>query len=450
MEALKANFEKISRIAHADGVELELLLKGYESLLLSYQKDSLDRFESTYNEVVSLRLLRDGYEAYAYTENLSEEGLRNAYRSAFGSFSLLPPESQKDCVLPRGKNGSPERFRYDGEFVEHSEAELKKMARALANLPFAIEARVKSVPYNGLRKIKVWKRVLNSRGADLFESDARYNPYVYPLLQDGEKTKMVGETLFSRNLEQVSLEDLVRKALDKTIAQLGARQASTGNYPIILDERVMSEFLANIAPYLSAKNLAEGKSLFSGYLNKSLTADCIDLFDDPECQHGVLTSFDDEGYKTEKTTLIERGILRNFLTNSEYAAKFKFPHTKSAYRSFDSTNQIAPSNLVLKKGDQSLDDLLRSVPQALYISGIDANFATCFKASSGDFSLPAHGFFVSGGSLTQALDQFVLSGNILNLLKTVVSLGNTYDKEGLSRFIAPKVLIESLSIAGGK
>ncbi|MGZ3805430.1 MAG: metallopeptidase TldD-related protein, partial [Pseudobdellovibrionaceae bacterium] len=66
---------------------------------------------------------------------------------------------------------------------------------------------------------------------------------------------------------------------------------------------------------------------------------------------------------------------------------------------------------------------------------------------TGDFSMPAEGFLYEKGKMVGPVDQFVMSGNILDLLLEIDELGNEYAKPGNS-LLCPDVLVKSLSFAG--
>ncbi|MNT65164.1 peptidase PmbA [compost metagenome] len=70
-----------------------------------------------------------------------------------------------------------------------------------------------------------------------------------------------------------------------------------------------------------------------------------------------------------------------------------------------------------------------------------------FKESTGDFSLPAEGFLYENGKMVGPVDQFVVSGNIFEVLNSIEEVGSEYGKPGNS-IMTPDVLVKELSFAG--
>jgi PmbA protein len=203
-----------------------------------------------------------------------------------------------------------------------------------------------------------------------------------------------------------------------------------------------------ISSYFSAKEVHEGKSLFEGKLGQQIASEKFELIDDPFEMKGTgVRPFDDEGAPSKKTDLIERGTLKNFLTNLEFASRMKLPHTSHAARGPSSSMDISPTNLVVQKGTKSLNELLSSSAKVVYLTNFSGGLHAGFKESTGDFSMPAEGFLYENGESVGPIDQFVMSGNVLDLLLEIVDLGDEYNEPG-SSMICPDVLIKSLSFAG--
>ena len=70
-----------------------------------------------------------------------------------------------------------------------------------------------------------------------------------------------------------------------------------------------------------------------------------------------------------------------------------------------------------------------------------------FRAASGDFSIPVQGFQYQNGQQTLALKDFLISGNILELLNTVEAVGNDVQRP-VSGTVCPSLLIREVNISG--
>jgi len=147
----------------------------------------------------------------------------------------------------------------------------------------------------------------------------------------------------------------------------------------------------------SAKTVQEGQSLLRGQLGKNIAHSIVNIIDDALLNNGYNTRpFDDEGYPSRKTELIADGLLQSFLHNTITALKDGTVSTGNASRSYKSTINISPSNLYIKPGLSSKNDLYSKFPKCLEIVQLSGMHSGC-NTISGDFSMGAQGFYCENG-----------------------------------------------------
>ena len=446
MDTIKTNFQKIADQARKDGAKVEMLVSGGEALSIGYSKRKLESFESTQSQMAGLRVILGANQGYAYTENLSEESLLRTYGEALNNAKTVQTGESKpvDLVKPQAVKAMPELFKPE----EISMDRKLEVARLLEEKCLAKDARVANVPYSGFNESVSFKHILNSEGLDQEFKQSYYSGYTYPLAKEGESSKMDGEGFFARKFEDINATEVAEEGVRKAIARLGATKLQTGNYAVVIDREQFATVLQMIYDYFSAKEVHEGKSLFKGKLGQKIASDKFELLDDPfETRGTSVRPFDDEGAPSQKTVLFEKGVLKNYLSNLEYANKMNLPHTAHARRSPASQQAIAPTNLVVARGEKSLQDLLSSYDKVIHLASFEGGLHAGFKQSTGDFSMPAEGFLYENGKNMGPIEQFVMSGNVLELLRDIEAVGRDYNKPG-NFFICPDVLIKSLSFAG--
>lgn len=448
MDMIKQNFEKILTQARQDGAKVEMLISGGEELSIGYQKKKLDSFESTQSQMAGFRVILGASQGYAYTENLSDESLLRTYREALNNAKTVQNGGSLSVELVKPRQASEMLFQ---NLVNSEDVAMDKkmeVARLLEELCLGKDARIHAVPYSGFSEAVAFKRILNSEGLDQEFQQKYYTGYAYPLAKEGESSKMDGEGFFARSFNEINTDEVTSEGVKKAISRLHAQKLPTGNYPVVIDRTQFPMILKMIYQYFSAKDVHEGKSLFKGKLGQKIASDKFHLIDDPfELRGSAVRPFDDEGAVSQKTLLFENGVLKNFLTNLEYAMKMNLPHTAHARRSPASQQEIAPTNMVVAKGNKNLSELLSSHSKVIHLTEFAGGLHAGFKESSGDFSMPAEGFLYENGKCLGPVDQFVMSGNVLDLLRDIEEVGNEYNKPGTS-MICPDVLVKSLSFAG--
>lgn len=449
MDTIKQNFEKILVQAREYGAKVELLVSGGEELSIGYQKKKLDSFESTQSQMAGFRVILGSNQGYAYTENLSDESLLRTYLEALNNAKTVQNgESHTVGLVSPGQNSKAADFK---NLFHNDEVVMDKkmaVARLLEEACLQKDQRIQSVPYSGFSEAVVYKRILNSEGLDQSFKQKYYTGYVYPLAKDGDSSKMDGDGFFVRSFSEINTDEVVSEGVRKAVSRLHAQKLGTGNYPVVIDRRQFPMILKMIYQYFSAKEVYEGKSLFKGKLEQKIASEKFQLLDDPfELRGSAVRPFDDEGALSQKTVLFEDGVLKNFLTNLEYANKMRLPHTASASRSPASQQSVGPSNLVVGKGSKSLQQLLSAHDKVVHLTNFSGGLHAGFKESSGDFSMPAEGFLYEDGKCIGPVDQFVMSGNVLDLLRDIEEVGNEYNNPG-SSMICPDVLVKLVSFAG--
>ena len=197
----------------------------------------------------------------------------------------------------------------------------------------------------------------------------------------------------------------------------------------------------------SAKKVQEGQSLMREQLGKNVAHSIVNIIDDALLNTGYNTRpFDDEGYPSQKTVLISDGRLQSYLHNTITALKDGTISTGNASRSFKTSINISPSNLYIKPGSSSKDDLYSVFPKCIEIVQLSGMHSGC-NTISGDFSMGAQGFYCEDGQRKYPIHNFTVSGNFLNLLKHIVGLADDL-KFKLSAIGSPSILVENLSISG--
>lgn len=446
MDSIKITFEKIKTQAQKDGAKVELLVNGGENLSIGFQKNKMDSFESTQTQMAGLRVILGSHQGYAYTENLSDDSLIRTYQEAL--LNARDVQSSENVEIPLVK---PQKYKELEGLLSLEDISMDKkvqVARELEARCLEADHRVESVPYSGFDETISFKRILNSEGLDQEFKQSYFSGYAYPLARDGEFSKMDGEGFFVRRFSDIDAIKVASKGVEKAVSRLGAQKLKTGNYAVVISKDQFPVVLQMLHGYFSAKEVYEGKSLLKEKLGAKIASDKLNLIDDPfEVRGSNIRPFDDEGAASKKLSLIENGMLKNYITNLEYSVRMNLPHTAHARRSASSTQEISISNLVMEKGTRSLEQLLSMHSKTVFLTHFAGGLHAGFKASTGDFSMPAEGFLYENGKNMGPIDQFVMSGNILELLKLIEELGCEYNRPG-SSFICPDVLVESLSFAG--
>ena len=118
--------------------------------------------------------------------------------------------------------------------------------------------------------------------------------------------------------------------------------------------------------------------------------------------------------------------------------------TGNAARGYQSNPGVGSTNLYIKNGDTSREDIIKSVKNGLYL---DAMFGSGMNSVTGDFSQGATGFWIENGELTHAVQEITIAGNVLKALNNVKVVGNDLNFK-LGSTAAPTLLIGEMTVGG--
>jgi PmbA protein len=153
--------------------------------------------------------------------------------------------------------------------------------------------------------------------------------------------------------------------------------------------------------------------------------------------------FDDEGLASQRTVVVENGMLRNYLLNTYTARKLGMKSTHNAARGLAGAPGIGCGNLFLEPGMLAPEEIIAGVPAGLYVTGL-MGFGT--NLVTGDYSRGATGLWIENGQLTHAVEEVTIAGNLAEMLHNVTAIGNDLVFRG--SVASPTLRIDGMTIAG--
>jgi len=204
----------------------------------------------------------------------------------------------------------------------------------------------------------------------------------------------------------------------------------------------------------------KGSSAFSGRIGQQVAAKGVTVVDDGTLQdrRGSL-SIDDEGNPTERTVLIEDGILTGYMQDMMNARLMGMPLTGNGRReSFAHLPLPRMTNTYMFNGDKDPEEIIRSVKKGLYAANFGGGQV---DITSGKFVFStAEAYLIENGKVTRPVKGATLIGNGPDALTKVKMIGNdmmldpgvgTCGKDGQSVPVGvgqPTLRIDGLTVGG--
>jgi len=257
------------------------------------------------------------------------------------------------------------------------------------------------------------------------------------------------------------LRDYAEKAVHQAATNLHAKAAPAGTMTVVLGSGWPGILLHEaIGHGLEGDFNRKGSSAFSGRIGQRVAARGVTVVDDGTMpnRRGSLT-VDDEGNPTQRTVLIEDGILTGYLQDSLNARLMGVPVTGNGRReSFAHLPLPRMTNTCMLAGDKDPAEIIASVKHGLYAANFGGGQV---DITSGKFVFSAaEAYMIENGKITYPVKGATLIGNGPDALTRVSMIGNdmaldpgvgTCGKDGQSVPVGvgqPTLRIDGLTVGG--
>ncbi len=228
-------------------------------------------------------------------------------------------------------------------------------------------------------------------------------------------------------IESIDFDEVCKETSKGAIALLDAEQAPSGKLPVVLDPD-MTGLIAHesFGHGLEADQVLRNRSFLSEKLNKKVSSEDVTIVDNSAYANAYGTyPFDDEGVKSKRNVLVEKGILRGFLHSRETASALKTsPTGNGRAQNFSRKIYVRMSNTYFEKGDWKVEEMLEGINHGVYLKksshGMEDPLGGGIQGSS------VKGYLIEHGKLTKLLRPASLSGNVLELLQNVDAVGGDF------------------------
>lgn len=444
MSSMEQAIDHVLNRAQTKKLNVEVLCLEKSVTTISVQARKLDQFSHSETSEIGVRVIDGTFEGVAYSESLEPDSLDQMLQDAFENSRAIRKETVSE-LHPAGEIPTLD-FLYDGHWDEISDDDKIRKAADLEAAALDADPRISGAPYSWYRDGWAKQWIANTQGLKESYQVTSGSLLLSCLANDGESKVSAYESLTARQYHHLDPLAVGRKAAQKALARIGARRPKTGRYSVVFENRAAEALIGLISGYFSAKHVDEKTSPLAGRLGQVVFSQALTLVDDPLLASGVASRpMDDEGYGSSETMLVTKGRLESFLTNSVYAKKMNLPHTAHASRSPETDLTIRPSNVVVECGKYSLRDLLTGEKDMILITSLQGTAG--FRETSGDFSIPVEGFLYRQGQPQYALKDFLISGNILQVLSSVEAVGNDVLPPN-GTIICPSLRVHDLNVSG--
>ncbi len=256
--------------------------------------------------------------------------------------------------------------------------------------------------------------------------------------QDGDDMQRDYWYTVARRAE--ALEDgaaIGRRAAERALRRLGARQLTTRRVPVLYAPELARGLFGHFVGAIRGSSQYRRTSFLLEAAGKPVFPDFLQIAERPHLPQGLASSpFDAEGVATHDRELVRDGVLTGYVLGSYSARRLGLTTTGNAGGIHNLL--VSPSGV-----DSGFEQLLRQMGEGLFVTEL---MGPGVNGVTGDYSRGASGFWVEGGAIAFPVHEVTIASNLRDMFRGIVAVGTDIDTHGAIR--TGSVLIDAMTIAG--
>lgn len=404
----------------------EIFIENNDKASIGLVNGKVDTALSGIDFGIGIRVFFKGNTIYAYTNDFNRENLlkiatqvakatkgdrkitvldfenKDYKKQNLHNIKILPTTIKKTNIVEMLKEASDTSFKYDTLITETMDSyshSVQDVCIINTNGLFVEDRRV---------------RTRISIGAVASNETEKQSRYISP-----------GALMGYEFYDTINLNNIAKEASRSAVTMLNADYCPSGKMPVVIDNGFGGVIFHEACGHgLEAIAIARESSVFAGKIGQKVASDKVTAIDDGTIPNkwGSI-NVDDEGTKTEKTVLIENGVLKSYLVDNFYGQKLNMKSTGSCRRE---GYKYAPvprmRNTYIANGNDSPDDIIKNTKNGIYakyMGGGSVNPAT------GNFNFAVQeAYLIENGKITKPVRGATLIGKGEEVLKNIDMVSN--------------------------
>ncbi len=364
---------------------------------------------------------------FAHTADLTEDGLRTAAEAAAAAArggsggTTVVDLSRQTAPRPNEVGIAPE------DVAKATKVELLTRADRVAREQGSAITQVMARYGDSRRKILI----ANSDGLLTGDDQVKtlFSVSCVAFGDTGMQTgrESVGHTVGFELFDQYDVDDLARRAAERALTKLNAKPAPSGTLPVVIGKGGGGVLFHEACGHgLEADLVGKSASAFKGKVGEQVASPLITLVDDGTIagEWGCF-AVDDEGRPAQRNTLIEDGVLTDYMWDFLRARKEGRQSSGNGRRqSYQHLPMVRMTNTVITNGDTDPDDIVAGTDKGVYVAQLGGGQV---NTATGDFVFGmTEAYLIEDGEITDPIREGNLIGNGPEVLTRIDVLGNDF------------------------
>jgi PmbA protein len=422
--------------------QAEALVTAEESALTRFANSEIHQNVAETNAQLNLRFVIGQRVGVASTGRLDPDGLR-AVAEAAGRIARNVEENDEFVSLPEPDGPIPDLLAAYAAGTAGATPELRADgARAVIGATDAAGV----IAYGSFATSSETIAVANSLGIRSAGARTTSQLIVVAMGPDGGSGYAEAAAVDATTIDAAALG---REAAEKARATANSVTIEPGDYPVVLEAYAVIDIL-DMLGYLGFSALAvqEGRSFAEP--GRRVGSELVDIWDDGADPLGLPMAFDFEGVAKHRVTLIEDGVCRDVVYDSQTAAR---DGVRSTGHGLPAPNPYGPFplNMMFGAGVTSRDELIGGLERGLLVTRFHYTNPVHPKLAIVTGMTRDGTFLVEGGRIVGPVKNLRYTQSYLDALAGVEAVGS--ERRSLRGFlggaVAPALRIASWTFTGG-
>jgi len=235
-------------------------------------------------------------------------------------------------------------------------------------------------------------------------------------------------------VETEKANNLSKKTAKEAVELLDAKSPVGGKLTVIADSKLTGTIIHEAFGHACEADLVlNNESILKGMIGNKVASEQVTIVDNPSMgqaeqfnlPYELFGSYfvDDEGIPSQKTIIIENGILKNYLHNLETSSRMGVPPNGHGRASVSSERpQVRMGFTYIEPKDWSLEDIIEDTKNGILCKDFQYGYT---DPTTGNFQFKCRfSYKIKDGEKKEIMRDVSLSGMILEALNEISAIGN--------------------------
>jgi PmbA protein len=411
------------------------------------ENNDIKQAKSQRTQSIGIRLVLDGSIGFYSINDLTKSKITDAADMAIKVARASPKDRHN--VLPHRPKSKSKSLRgiYDRNADSFQTSDAARMAADMLKSAKLYDTRI-SVDSGNFSAEVATHAVANSNGIELKEKTSIFSWSIMGMaIEDTEISSFDYQVGGSHYIKDIDVYNTATEFAQTVVKSLGTRKIEESfKGEMLLTPMASNEMIEEVIAHAINSDAVQKKSShFAGKIGKQVASDLLTVEDDATNVEGLnASSFDREGVFHRKNIVIERGILKKFLYNTQTASKDGVRSTGNAGGSTSSPPTVSTTNFLVKPMTSSVDTLVSEIDKGIMISRFSGNV----NPVNGDFSgVVKGGQLIVNGTIKHAVKEVMVAGNVFEALRRLNGIST--ERKAIYGSILPYMRFDGISFTTG-